>query len=141
MKITVPCHFTERKSYIHLQSRVGANIAKVKLFDLFTASQSSVSCTIFICAVPQRPSIDWILLYMTLNSSLNNYKHTLHKGPFPPIINWWTNNNEQMSFQARLYDPKELVLGVSENSNFLTQLTHINFKQYFHLLLILTHTP
>lgn len=46
-----------------------------------------------------------------------------------------------MSFQARLYDPKEVVIGVSENLNFLTQLTHINFQQYFHLLLILTHTP
>lgn len=46
-----------------------------------------------------------------------------------------------MSFQARLYDPKEVVLGVSENLSILTQLTHINFKQYFHLLLILTHTP
>lgn len=46
-----------------------------------------------------------------------------------------------MSVQARLYEPKKVVLGVSENLNFLTQLTHINFKQYFHLLLILTHTP
>lgn len=140
MKVAVLCHFTERKSYGHLQSRVGAIIAKIKLFDLFTASQSSAAVQfLFVQSRKDLLLIEYCYI-LTLNSSLN-YIQAVHKCPFPPIINWWTNNNEQMSFQARLYDPKEVVLGVSENLSILTQLTHINFKQYFHLLLILTHTP
>lgn len=91
MKVTVPCHYTERKSYGHLQSRVGANIAKIKLFDLFTASQSSAAVQfLFVQSRKDLLLIEYCYI-LTLNSSLN-YIQAVHKGPLLLTVEQITMN-------------------------------------------------